>query len=121
MPKIMKTALQCAWYALFAALLPITVALAQEAPKLEPLPEIPPPPQMQIDPNLEPSVTITKRGEDKVEEFRVKGKLYMIRVTPPHGVPYVLIDHNGAGDFGPSYGPTDGRNVSVPMWVIGTF
>ena len=120
MSKIIKSALLRARYALFAVL-PITSALAQQPPGLEPLPEIPPPPQMQIDPKLEPSVTTLRRGEDKVEEFRVNGKLYMIRVTPPHGVPYVLIDHNGTGDFGPSHGPTDGRNVSVPMWVIGTF
>src|SRR5882724_3961082 len=79
MSKIMKSARLRARYALLA-LLPITTALAQEPPKLEPLPEVPPPPRMQIDPNLEPSVTISKRGEDKVEEFRVKGKLYMIRV-----------------------------------------
>jgi len=103
-------------------LLPTSVALAQQPPNLEPLPDVPPPPQMQIDPTLEPQVTTTKRGEDKVEEFRVKGKLYMIRVTPPHGVPYVLVDNNGSGLFGPpSHSPSDAHNISVPMWVIGTF
>ena len=77
---------------------------------------------MQIDPTLEPEVKTFKRGEEKVEEFRVKGKLYMIRVTPAHGVPYVLVDINGSGKFGaPSQGPADAHNISVPMWVIGTF
>jgi len=52
-------------------LLPASIALAQQPPNLEPLPDVPPPPQMKIDPNLEPQVTTIKRGEDKVEEFRV--------------------------------------------------
>lgn len=121
MLKIMKIVPRRMRYALFASLLPVSIAAAQQPPDLQPLPEVPPPPQMQIDPNLEPEVVIKKRGEDKVEEFRVNGKLYMIRVTPPHGVPYVLIDRAGNGEFGPSHSPTDGRNVSVPMWVIGTF
>jgi len=107
----------------FAVLmLPASIAIAQQPPQLEPLPEVPPPPQMKIDPTLEPDVKTFKRGEDKVEEFRVKGKLYMIRVTPPHGVPYVLLDENGSGKFGaPTQGPADAFNISVPMWVIGTF
>ena len=50
-----------------------------------------------LDPALEPQVTITKRGEDKVEEYRVNGKLYAMKVTPPHGVAYFLIDEAGNG------------------------
>ena len=45
---------------------------------------------MQADnPADEPQVTITRRGEDKVEEFRIRGKLYMVRVTPPMGCPII--------------------------------
>lgn len=105
--------------ALLAAAAPL---LAQEKPlpKLEPLPDVPPP-QIPIDPSLEPQVTIKQRGQDKIEEFRVNGKLYMVRVTPPGGTPYILIDHSGGGSFQPSSGPTDPLNFSVPMWVIKTF
>ena len=31
----------------------------------------------------EPEVTIVKRGEDTVTEYRLRGKLYMVKVTPP--------------------------------------
>ena len=93
-------------------------AWAEDKPKLEPLPYIPPPPGM-VDPELEPQVTITQKGEDKVEEFRIKGRLYMVKVTPPHGKSYYLIDTRGDGlmrrydDLSP--------NFMVPMWVIHQF
>src|SRR5450759_1426644 len=81
------------------ALLGIALPLAaQQQPGLEPLPEPPPPPPgLAPDPALEPQVTITKRGEDKVEEYRVNGRLYAVKVTPPHGVPYFLVDDMGNG------------------------
>jgi hypothetical protein len=93
-------------------------AVAAEAPKTEPLPYIPPPPSI-IDPDLEPQVTIKKEGGDRMEEFRIKGRLYMIKVTPPHGRPYYLIDPRGDGqlrrydDLSP--------NFLVPLWVVKEF
>ena len=104
---------------LLASLLFIAPALsADKAPPLQPLPDIPPPPGM-VDPELEPQITIKQRGNDRVEEFRVKGRLYMIKVTPPHGKPYYLIDQRGDGqmrkydDLSP--------NFQVPLWVIHAF
>jgi hypothetical protein len=94
-------------------------AAAQQPAGLAPLPEPPPPPGMQADPSLEPQVTITKRGEDKVEEYRVNGKLYMQKVTPSHGVPYYLIDDRGDGTWSRQESLDSG--LRVPMWVIHTF
>lgn len=91
---------------------------AEGKPELEPLPYIPPPPGV-VDPDLEPQITITQKGEDKVEEFRIKGRLYMIKVTPAHGTPYFLVDQRGDGllrrydDLSP--------NFMVPMWLIHAF
>jgi hypothetical protein len=103
--------------ALLCVLLP---AAAQQPAGLAPLPEPPPPPPgMQADPTLEPQVTITKRGEDKVEEYRVNGKLYMQRVTPSHGVPYYLIDDRGDGTWSRQESLDSG--LRVPMWVIHSF
>jgi hypothetical protein len=95
--------------------------LAQQRPAdLQPVPEPPPPPPgYQLDPALEPQVTILRRGEDKVEEFRINGRLYMIKVTPPHGVPYYLIDEKGDGRMSRQESLDSG--LRVPMWVIGTF
>src|SRR5512146_2626571 len=89
----------------FIAALILCIALPVAAqtrsqPNLEPLPEPPPPPPgMEPDTSLEPQVTILKRGTDVVEEYRIAGRLYMIKVTPPGGVPYYLIDENGDGKF----------------------
>jgi hypothetical protein len=97
----------------------LNVAAQTRPPKLEPLPEPPPPPPGALNEALEPQVTITKRGEDKVEEFRVSGKLYMLKVTPPHGVSYYLIDNAGNGTWSREESRDSG--LRVPMWVIGTF
>ena len=49
---------------------------------LQPIPDPPPPPPgFELDPALEPQVTIIKRGTDTVEEYRVAGRLYMLKVT----------------------------------------
>lgn len=104
---------------LLFAVVALNVAAQNRPPKLEPLPEAPPPPPGVLNEALEPQVTITKRGEDKVEEFRMEGKLYMMKVTPPHGVPYYLLDHSGDGQWVRQDSKDAG--LRVPMWVIGTF
>ena len=90
------------------------------AGKLQPLPEPPPPPPgFEPDPALEPQVTIQRRGTETVEEFRINGRLYMIKVTPGHGVPYYLIDDVGRGEF--SRRDSYDTGTRPPMWVIHQF
>ena len=102
---------------LLALALPVC-AQSGPPPGSQPLPDVPPPPP-GVDSPDEPQVTITKRGEDKVEEYSVNGKVYMIKVTPPHGVPYYLVDDTGDGNMTPRE-PTGGT-LRVPMWVIHKF
>jgi len=88
--------------------------------KLQPIPEPPPPPPgLELDPSLEPQVTIQRRGTETREEFRIRGRLYMVKITPAHGVPYYLIDENGRGDF--TRQDSYDTGTRVPMWVIHTF
>jgi len=65
-------------------------------PKLEPIPE---PIAVSGAVAEEPEVTVSKRGDDRIEEFRFKGRLYMIRITPKVGLPYTLVDDKGDGIF----------------------
>lgn len=98
--------------ALMALALP---AAAQQARQLEPIPEPPPPPPGMAEDDLEPEVTIVKRGEDTVEEYRIRGRLYMVKVTPLHGTPYYLVDQKGDGIM---VRQDASNRLSVPMWVI---
>ena len=105
---------------LLAALLfsvAFTAAAADRPSNLQPSPEPPaPPPGFELDPALEPQVTILKRGTDTVEEYRIGGKLYMLKVTPAHGRPYFLIDEKGDGRMTRQDSMDSG--VRPPMWVI---
>ncbi len=75
-----------------------------------------PPPLKSGDDTLEPQVTERKEAEQTVQEYRLGGKLYMMRVTPTHGRPYILVDHKGDGQFARQDNLDNG--VRVPQWVI---
>ena len=107
-------------FLLATSLLSFQVAAQERPANLIPIPAIPPPPPGMVADDLEPQVTITKRGNDQVEEHRVNGKLYMMKITPSHGVPYYLIDEKGDGNWAPK-DTADAAHLRVPMWVIGTF
>lgn len=105
---------------LFAALsVAATSLLAQQPPpKLEPLPEAPPPPVVR-DGADEPAVRIAPQEGDKIEEIRDGGRVIMIKVTPPGGVPYYLVDTLGTGN--PAARESLDSGIRPPMWTITTF
>jgi hypothetical protein len=90
----------------------------QRPPKLEPLPEAPPPPLIR-DGADEPRVRIAPQEGDRVEEMRDGGRVVMIKVTPPGGVPYYLVDPTGTGNYVRRDSLDPG--IRVPMWVIKSF
>lgn len=105
------------WLATLSLLCSLS-AVAQNRPAdLEPIPEPPRAPAGMPDDPVEPQVTIIKKGDDKVEEYRVNGKLYMVKVTPPHGVPYVMIDQRGDGSW-IRQDAADPTGLRVPQWVV---
>lgn len=90
----------------------------QPPPKLEPLPEPPPPPLIR-DGADEPTVRIAPQEGDKVEEVRDGGRVIMIKVTPPGGVPYYLRNEVGTGN--PAARDALDSGLRVPLWTITTF
>jgi hypothetical protein len=101
-----------------AGILLVCAALGTAAQgQVERFPEPPPPPPMpEVD---EPAVRIPVQEGDKVEEIRDGGRVLMLKVTPPTGRPYYLIDTTGNGNWMRRDSLDDG--VRVPMWPIYTF
>lgn len=95
-------------------LMPMLVAAQTD---LEPLPEPGPPPSVGVDEEMEPQVTIIKRDDAEIKEYRMNGALYMIKVTPVAGPPYYLIDTTGDGDLNARRSELDPAFV-VPSWMI---
>jgi hypothetical protein len=105
----------------FALLLCVESAIAQKVPPgLQPLPEPPPPPAGAFENAETPEITTRKQDGDTIEEYRVGGRVVMIRVTPARGIPYILTDPKGDGSFSQRRDSLD-VPLSVPMWVIFTF
>ena len=71
----------------------------------------PPPPMSEAD---EPAVRIPVQDGDKIEEVRIGGRVVMLKVTPPGGTSYYLVDpglNRESLDDG----------VRFPMWPVYTF
>lgn len=95
-----------------------SLALAAEEPEYV---DVPPPPE-RVDSDddveqLEPEVTIIQREDAEVEEYRVNGRLYMIKITPIAGKPYYLVDKNGDGLMESKISQLY-EDFRVPQWVL---
>src|SRR5436309_13878300 len=103
----------------FLAAVVLAIALPawpQQLPKLEPLPEIPPPPPgVSSEQSGEPTVRIQPGGGDQVEEQLIDGRR-VVRVTTPLGQAYYLVEDLGDGPG--SRKESLDRGVLVPPWVI---
>ena len=66
-------------------------------------------------PSADPDVTIRQDGDRTVEEYRLNGFLYAIKVTPKGGKPYFLVRADGSeGNFVRS----DSPDMLIPAWEI---
>ena len=66
-----------------------------------------------------PTVKIRQHDNgDTIEEYRENGKLTMVKVTPPNGVAYTLLDTNGDGllDRSDSDGPVGPVYYTLYRW-----
>lgn len=66
---------------------------------------------------IEPEIIIRDEKEKRIEEYRVGGRIVMLKVTPKKGVVYYLVDTDGDGllDTRESELPSD---VLVPQWKV---
>ncbi|TCK16946.1 uncharacterized protein DUF2782 [Thiogranum longum] len=102
---------------LFPALLLLAgQALAADEPQV-PNTAPPPTPSERAQEQIEPEVNIIQNDDKTIEEYRVNGKLYMIKVTPKGAPAYYLIDTDGDGslDSRPSEIEPD---LLIPSWIL---
>lgn len=92
---------------------------ASNKPQRAPVPTPPPMISGPGDDSLEPVVTIRKEGDREVEEYRVRGQLFAMRVKVKGAAAYWLVDPDGSGRMVPGQGI--GPTISVPKWVLKEF
>ena len=61
-----------------------------------------------------------RRDGALVEEYRIGGRLYMVRITPKIGRPYVLYDRDGDGVLETRL-PGSQKRIAPPMWILKRF
>ena len=111
---------------LFYSPLPLLAAQTTAPNDQEPLPEAPPPPPADYvpppptgleDEDMEPDVKIIKRNDAVIHEYRVNGRLYLVKVVPRVGLPYILYDGDGNGSLESRSHQLDPAPI-IPNWVI---
>lgn len=116
-------------YALLSAALAAPPALWAEDTVTETFIDVPPPPPAPPSASAddeeapdgetpgEPEVTIIQRKDAKYEEYRMNGRLYMVKVVPIVGPPYFFIDRDGDGLMETRMNDR-ATQIQVPQWVI---
>ena len=104
-------------------LLPGLFLFATQTVLAEQQSDIPPPPPGSADQRgqeeIEPEVVIIQREDKTIEEYRVNGQLYMIKVIPRNAPPYFLLDNDGDGTMESRLGASDLEpDIMIPRWVL---
>lgn len=97
--------------------LPVCAGETNEG-ELENIPEPPVlPDPVESGETIEPEITIIQREDATIEEYRVNGNLYMVKITPAAGPPYYLIDRDGDGQMESRFSGIH-DDIIVPQWVL---
>ncbi len=86
--------------------------------EFEPVPEPPElPDPLESGEAIEPEITIVQKEDRVVHEYRVNGRLYMVKVIPSVGPEYYLMDQDGDGRLESKMSDIY-NNTTVPQWVL---
>ncbi|ALG69391.2 DUF2782 domain-containing protein [Beggiatoa leptomitoformis] len=66
---------------------------------------------------IEPEVTVIRKADKTIEEYRVNGQLTLIKVTPKVGVAYYLVDMDGDGTLETSRFALD-NSPYLNQWIL---
>ncbi len=65
----------------------------------------------------EPQITIREAADTVIEEYRIGGELYMIKIIPRKGAPYFLVDSDGDGSLERRSNEREPR-LLIPSWIL---
>jgi hypothetical protein len=95
-----------------------TYAVDESPPQVEVLPEVPDLPMpVESGEEMEPDISIIRKGDKVIQEYRRSGRVYMIKVIPDIGPPYYFIDANNDGKLDAQKYDQD-KGAQVNMWKI---
>lgn len=105
----------------FLFCLTLATVFAQEEYSEEDLAPVPEPPTipdpLQSGQAIEPQVTIIRRDDAVIEEYRLDGRHYMTKIIPAAGPAYYLVDRDGDGQMETRMSEIYDDFI-VPQWVL---
>jgi hypothetical protein len=78
-------------------------------------PELPQP--VQSGEEMQPDITIIRKGKETIQEFRRNGQIYMIKIVPQVGPAYYMLDTNGDGKMDVKKNDLD-KNTDINQWLL---
>lgn len=96
----------------------LVLAESQIPNELAPVPEPPDlPSPVQSGEEMEPDITIIRKGKDTIQEFRRNGRLYMVKIQPQVGPAYYMLDTNGDEQMDVKKNDLD-ENTNINKWTL---
>jgi hypothetical protein len=95
--------------------LPAVCFAADEPAAVPEPPELPLP--VQSGEEMEPDITIIRKGTETIQEYRRNGRLYMVKIIPQVGPPYYMLDTNGDGEMDVKKNDID-KTSKINMWKL---
>lgn len=101
----------------FLPLLSLAASAAEVADPVA-MPEQPELPQpVQSGEEMQPDITIIRKGKETIQEFRRNGQIYMIKIVPQVGPAYYMLDTNGDGKMDVKKNDLD-KNTDINQWLL---
>lgn len=95
----------------------LVMAQPEATEKADPTAPPPIPPKVPGE-EVEPSVVITEREGQRIEEYSQNGRVYMVKITPVKGPAYYYLDEDGDGQLELSESDRKMNPVQPVFWKL---
>ncbi|BCG65045.1 MAG: hypothetical protein methR_P2858 [Methyloprofundus sp.] len=101
---------------ILCCLLVCSSAVLAEGAVVPDVPEMPLP--VQDGEPMEADITITRKGNKTIHEYRVNGKIYKIKIIPDIGPAYYFVDPDGDGEMEEVSESDLDELIKINQWTI---